>query len=331
MQENIEDDRDSSPPQLIGRRFNWVSLVKLIISCVVIVFIYRAIDKSRGEFEKANFSISQIKWSWLVLASGTYVLGMVPMGLNWHRLLVAMQQQVPRWEAVRTHLVSQLGKYVPGKACVPAIRLSMLAKYKLHAPTALVSMLAETLSMMSVGAVVGACIVAVIYRSRPDIVLVAVGLALAAGAPVIPPVLRFALRFLAKRRAKKTGESLTDVTRDLTWPVVVPGWLGIVPGWMLLGVSMFATMKALNLPETNNMTLAQLPWVTASYAISAVGGFMSMLPGGVFVREWLMKELIEPSYGSLVAVLAPVLHRMMSLVSELVISAILYLTRTRSS
>ena len=302
-------------------------VLKLVILCLVVTFMYRAVQKSRGDFESANFSISQIRWGWLIVAGATYLLGMVPMGLNWHRLLNAMHQKVPRWQAVRTHLISQLGKYVPGKACVPAIRLTLLERYQLHGPTAFVSMVAETLAMMSMGSVVGALIVAVIYRSRPDIVLIALGLAAVAGAPAIPPVLRFAVGFLEKRRAKKTGEPPSNIERELTWRILLPGWLGLIPGWFLLGISMWATMKALNLPSTRDLSLLELPWITASYSISVVAGFASLIPGGLAVREWFMKQFIEPSYGSVVALLAPALHRMVSLVSELIISVMLYFSR----
>ena len=150
----------------------------------------------------------------------------------------------------------------------------------------------------------------------------------------MPPVLRVALRFLEKRKAKRntkdTGQPRINATKALSWAVVLPGWLGIIPGWFLLGLSMWATMKALNLPSTRDMSIVQLPWITASYAISVVAGFMSMLPGGVGVREWVMKELIEPKYGAAAALLSPVLHRMMSLVSELTVSGILYVSNRRT-
>lgn len=307
-----------------------MALLKIAVVILVCFFIARAVQRSRDEFAREHFTLSQIQWQWLLLASCCYVLGMLPMGLNWHRLLIAMQLPVSRWDAVRTHFISQLGKYVPGKACVPAIRFALLEKYNLPASTALISMAAETLTMMAVGAVLGAGIVAVLLRGQPEIGFVAAGLALAAGVPVAPPVLRFALRWLQRRKAKQTGQPIDDgATRGLTWKAVLPGWLGIIPGWLMLGLSMWATMKALNLPTTRSMSISELPWVLASYAISVIAGFASMVPGGVGVREWVMKELIEPKYGAVAALLAPVLHRMMSLVSELLISSMLYLTRQR--
>ena len=274
-------------------------LIKLCIITIVAVFIIRAVKEGRADFAQSNFSISRIKVGWLVLAGAAYCLGMLPMALNWHRLLRAMGQAVPRGATVRTHYISQLGKYVPGKAFVAAIRLGLLKQYQVDPATALLSVVAETLGMMCIGAVLAGGIIAVQFRDRPDIALLAGAMAIGAGLPVTPPLLRFALAWMRRRRfARSPDEASTD---HVSWRVVVPGWLGIVVGWCLLGVSMWATMKALNVAPTNDLTVSQLPWVTASYAISVVAGFMSMLPGGVGVREWVMKELIEPSLGTVVA------------------------------
>lgn len=322
---------DQAPGSRPHTGLPWLSLFKGTISVLVIFFIVRAVETGQAEFARAGFQISNIQWSWLLVAGIAYVLGMVPMGLNWHRLLDAMQQPVPRWVAVRAHFISQLGKYVPGKACVPAIRLALLSRYQVHRPTALLTMVAETLAMMSVGACIGASTIAVTYRSRPDIALVAAGLALCSGAPVIPPVLRFALRIIGKRDKDDGTPGTSGAERQLTWRVVTPGWLGIIPGWLLLGLSMWATMKALNLPTTRDLPLAHMPWITASYAISVVAGFASLLPGGVGIREWVMKELIDPEYGAAVGLLAPVLHRMVSLVSELIVSSMLYVVGLQRS
>lgn len=312
-----------------GRKFSWVPIAKLLVMAVVIYFIYRAVGKAKSEFGNRNFDIANIRWDWLLVASICYICGMIPMGLNWHRLLNAMQQPVPMTDAVVTHFISQLGKYVPGKACVPAIRFALLSKFKLHAPTAFVSMGAETLAMMSVGAFLGAGIVAMSSTASGSVKLIAAGLALLAGIPVMPPVLRMIVTILEKRRAKKAGEEPAHVARNLTWRVVLIGWLGIVPGWILLGLSMFATMRALNVPETQDLSLRELPWITASYAISVVAGFASMLPGGFGVRELVIRELVAPEYGATTGLLAGVLHRMVSLMSELVVSGILYFSRRR--
>lgn len=325
----------ATEPQTSGglRRFWRIAwwIAKIVGSILVVYFVVKAIQKGQADIAAQDFDVWSIRWPWLILASISYLLGMIPMGLNWHRLLYAMQQHVPVWDGVRTHFISQLGKYVPGKACVPAIRFALLEKYSLDPPTAFVSMAAETLTMMSVGSVVGGVVVAFAFWSKPQIALLAATFAVVAGLPVIPPVLRFAVNLLQRRKARKTGLEPVDVSGTLTWSVLIPGWLGVVPGWLLLGVSMWSCMKALGLPETNAMTLADLPWVTASYAISVVAGFASMIPGGFGVRELVISELITPKYGATVGLLSAVVHRMTSLMSELVVSGILYISHLRWS
>lgn len=309
--------------QNTGRTTHWMLLLKISIVALVIVFIVRAVRDGRAEFAKSNFSVANLRVGWLGVAGIAYSLGMLPMALNWHRLLRAMGQPAPRGATVRAHYLSQLGKYVPGKALVAVIRLGLLKPYQVDAATGVLSIFGETLAMMSIGAVLAGAIIAVQFRDRPDIACMAAAMAVLAGLPITPPILRFALRWMRRRRFAQTPDD--HAADKLTWRVMVPGWLGITLGWCLLGVSMWATMKALNVPSTRDLSIVQLPWITASYAISVVAGFITMLPGGLGMREWVMMELVEPSFGPVVALLTPVLHRMMSLVSELVVSSILYL------
>lgn len=329
----------SESPTVRSRRFPWFTVLKAGIALLVVVCIGRAIRESRLQFAQSNFSLSNTDVRWLLVAVAAYLVGMLPMTLNWHRLLHAMGAAVPRGPTVRAHYMSQLGKYVPGKAIVVAIRMSLLSSYGVKTSSLLASIVAETLAMMSVGAVMASGIVLVLYWNRVEIALTAAGLAVLATVPILPPVLRLGLRILQSRRLRKAAgvdsgsaeaAAADDLTKTLTWKAVLPGWLGIFPGWVLLGLSMFATMKAMNLPETANMSLLELPWVIAAYAISVVAGFLSMLPGGVGVREVVMKEMIEPSYGPVVALLAPVFHRMMSLSAELIMATWLYLIASRT-
>ena len=307
-------------------------IVKVAIAILMVAFIAKAIHDSRGKLAESGFSMGNLDLRWMLLASACYMLGMLPVALNWHRLLSAMGEPAPRGPTVRAHYLSQLGKYVPGKAIVVALRLGMLSRYGVRPMVLFVSIVAETLAMLSVGSVVAACIVALLYWNRLLIAAAAAVLALGATIPILPPVLRFGLGFLRKRRLRMLGEPLesgTDMpplSETLTLRTILPGWLGIFPGWLLLGVSMFATMKAMRLPETDAMTWADLPWIIASYAISFVAGFMSMLPGGVGVRELAMKTMIEPMYGEVVALLAPVFHRMTILTSELFLASVLYVS-----
>jgi len=55
-----------------------------------------------------------------------------------------------------------------------------------------------------------------------------------------------------------------------------------------------------------------------------VAGFLSLIPGGAVVRELILAELMVPEFGSAVALLSAVVLRLVWLLAELLISAILY-------
>ena len=75
---------------------------------------------------------------------------------------------------------------------------------------------------------------------------------------------------------------------------------------------------------------AQMPMIYAVavglLSLAMVAGFLSLLPGGVGVRELVVMTLIsvQPAYGPVVAIVSAVLLRFSWLMAELLVSAILY-------
>ena len=66
------------------------------------------------------------------------------------------------------------------------------------------------------------------------------------------------------------------------------------------------------------------PW-----ALAMVAGFLSLIPGGAFIREMVLTELIAPQFGDMVALVSAVVLRLVWLGGELVISGILYFIHPR--
>ena len=75
---------------------------------------------------------------------------------------------------------------------------------------------------------------------------------------------------------------------------------------------------------TQNLHWEQLPLLTGAVALAAVAGFLSLLPGGIGVRELVVTEVLTPLYGAVLGVAGAVLLRIVWLVCELLLSAILY-------
>ncbi len=59
---------------------------------------------------------------------------------------------------------------------------------------------------------------------------------------------------------------------------------------------------------------------------AVVAGFLSFIPAGAVVREAVLLELLAPQLGEANALVAAVLLRVVWLVSELVVSGILYMS-----
>ncbi|MCH2398715.1 MAG: hypothetical protein MK364_06385, partial [Pirellulales bacterium] len=64
--------------------------------------------------------------------------------------------------------------------------------------------------------------------------------------------------------------------------------------------------------------------LTATVGLALVAGFLSLLPGGIGVRELVVTTLLVPVYGELSAILSAVLMRITWLLAELIASVFLY-------
>ena len=73
--------------------------------------------------------------------------------------------------------------------------------------------------------------------------------------------------------------------------------------------------------------LVGLPLTTMVVCVSVVAGFMSFIPGGLFVRDLVMAKLILPELGPEVAVASAIVLRLVWLGAELFAAAVLYFLR----
>ena len=69
---------------------------------------------------------------WLGLAGVLYLLGLLPAGLFWHRVLLVLGQDARLGETLRAYYIGHLGKYVPGKAMVVVIRAGLIRSHRVH-------------------------------------------------------------------------------------------------------------------------------------------------------------------------------------------------------
>lgn len=320
-----EQPSENEPDKTPKRWKRWlIPSVKLVVFGLVVLGITRMVMKSLDQFEEKSFAFGDIDFRWFAVCGLFYLLGMAPAWFFWHRTLLAMGQQPTYWESFRAFYLSQLGKYVPGKAMVVLMRAADVKSDRTSPLIAGVAVFVETLTMMAVGACIAAVILSVWYSDQLWLVLLAIGLMFCAATPTIPPLFRRVVKTLqGKRRTPATDKAVEGVT----WKLMAQGWVIDSVGWLLMGMSLWAALQAvpgteLELSDARNYLL-----LTACVSLACVAGFLSLIPAGAGVRDAIVIALVGMQFGEVPAIVSAVIMRLASLVFELGLSAILYSLR----
>jgi uncharacterized membrane protein YbhN (UPF0104 family) len=225
-----------------------------------------------------------------------------------------------------------LGKYVPGMALVVFISAGLVRVPRVDKNVAAVAVFYETLTSMAAGAFVGGATLAIWHRHQTTLLLAALVMMLGAGLPILPPVFRRLVLLVGiGKKNPAAGEQLAK----LDYRVLLAGWLGVVFGWLLIGASLWATLVACGFaswPATAAdvpRTLHELLVAIAGAALAVVAGFASLIPGGAFVRELVLLELLKETFREDGALVSALVARLLWLVAEAAISGILYLKGRR--
>ncbi len=189
---------------------------------------------------------------------------------------------------------------------VVVLRVRSLTDDRSRMAPATIAVFFETLLMMSVGATVAGILAAGIdlpFWVRATIV----GIAVTASVAVCPPVLRRVLGRLARKR------NVADVPIDqITWRLLTVGWVGQSLGWTLIGASMTCIVVSFG----DHRFIDLYPSATVAICLGMVLGFVSLLPGGAGVREWISLLVLTPAVGPTAALLSVVVARLLFIAVE---------------
>lgn len=317
---------DRSMPKLPA---HWIRRAKLVARPVMLALVVWFVQGAAREgwrklserIDAGQWNFDRLEWGWLLLAATLYSLGQLPNGLFWRKILAGLGQRVPTAAILRAFYIGHLGKYVPGKAMVVVMRTSMLVRHGAKAGPAAVSVFYETLSMMAVGAALSAVLLVIALPEQRQWLWGALAVAAITGLPTVPPIFEQIIRRL--RIGKGDEASASHAVAGLGLPVFLQGWLLLTVGWAMLGLSVYAAMRAGGF--TNAAPFAS-QWTigTAAAALSVVIGFLSFIPGGFGVRDGVLFTVLTWQYDEASAMVTAILVRLIWLVAELLVSIILY-------
>lgn len=290
--------------------------LKVALVLILFIGIQRTLSSAWSELAKQRLTLSP---GWLAASAGFYLIGLLPAAWFWYWLLRSLGQPVTRFATFRAHYIGHLGKYVPGKAMVFVIRLGLLPASQRSIGAASLAVFYETITLMAEGACLGAILLVAWLNVTGLLALFAIGVAVAGVLCTLPPLLS---RLGGVVQWLKPNWALGDELKKIHWQHVVVGWIANLAVWLMFGLSFWATLRSM--APASVVSLTDYPFYLASVALAVVAGFASMIPGGALVREAVLLELLEPRLGGAVALAAAVVLRGVWLVSELVLSVILY-------
>jgi uncharacterized membrane protein YbhN (UPF0104 family) len=260
-----------------------------------------------------GFRDQAIDWQprpcWLVLAVTLVWVAYAILVEGWRRVVLSMRQQLSYREAVRVCMVSNLGKYLPGKVWAIAGAAWLAGRAGVDAGVAVASALILQALALASGLVMVAAL-------APQAIL-----SLGTGARVALIVV--ALMALGALMAFIVPGLLTRVRPWL--PAALRGLAPVAPQAMLVGFT--ANLVAWGLYGLAFLALAQglvpapaMGWTesTAVFATSYLVGLIAALaPGGLGPREFVFVLLLSPTLGPKLAVALAVASRLLLTVTEL--------------
>lgn len=289
--------------------------------CVVALLAYFLYGKVQADSVRLKEEFSHAHYGWLATGGVLYLLSLAPCGVFWHLILRTVGAEVSLFDVMRAYYIGQLGKYVPSKALVVVIRVWMLrgvAKVGL----ASACVVYETFAMMAVGALLGVVLLVAATTTHLVIVAASLGVACLVGLPLYPPLFAWIAHLVGLGKAHP--EAIDRVARFnmLHWGA---GLVGIACGWAVQGIALWCILRGLT-PNEHDLP-GRWAICTAATSISVVLGFASLLPGGAGVREWALLEMLRGPLGSEpLALAATIAFRLIQILSEIVLAALIWLT-----
>jgi glycosyltransferase 2 family protein len=314
-------------------------LWRYVVPPVVIFFVawYFYNRLSRPEVWTGTFAF---RMEWIIPAGLIYLAAYWIWGRYYVTLLRNQGATVSSATGLRAYFISQMGKYVPGKLLVIAMRIAMLGKIGISKTAVGITALYESIVWAGSGALVGVLLLPgslweglrAELRARqtepPEINRYWLILPLALASIGMVGLNRFVNRLIRWRK----GADAAQLPRvNLHW--VLLGLLWDSLGWLVLGLSLMLMLNGLQ-PEAFPFTIDAYRDLASIAAIAFIFGFVAfMMPAGFGVRDIalqlllaveLRSRLADSSAADGLAAILAIFFRLIGTLAEIVVAGVLY-------
>jgi hypothetical protein len=310
------------------RRLAWYAWrygLPLVVAAAVGWYFY---DKlSRPELWRSEF---RLRPEWLVPAAFLYVCTHCVWARYSVTLLRTQGATVSVPTGMRAYFISQFGKYVPGKVWVIVLRMGILGRKIGISRTAVgIAATYEALTSMAAGAMIGTLLLHTLTVEQSG----SGGLSAYWVAPIalMPIALVGINRFVNRVNRWRKGHDAPQLPRvKLHW--VLLGLVQTSVGWLILGVSLWMTLRGLR-ADSDPLTWDTYLHLTSINAIAYVIGFVAFfMPAGAGFRELALQTLLaielqrsmDPAAAAGLAAVTAIVLRLIWTTAELTAAGLLY-------
>ncbi|HEX5438188.1 MAG TPA: lysylphosphatidylglycerol synthase domain-containing protein [Gemmatimonadaceae bacterium] len=275
--------RTTEPPpeeeRVSGGRPAWNRwLLRAGQALLAVAVVYFAATKLAGEWSEVRVAAASLSPRWELVAASCFVVLVIYAVLVavWCVALTGWNARLPYWPAARVWMISNLGKYVPGKVWTIGTMIMMTQKYGISPLAAggssVLTTATATVTGFAVVALTGAHVLPIPFDWLLAIWIVGAGLL---AVPVVLPR-------LGTIASRLTGRSI--VLPPLHAWVMIRLIAGTALSWCLYGVA-FQLLALGLLGHAAGSPLLYIAIFAGSYLI----GFLAVFaPGGLVVREGVM-------------------------------------------
>ncbi|MFN8634746.1 MAG: lysylphosphatidylglycerol synthase domain-containing protein [Chloroflexota bacterium] len=265
--------------------------------------------------------MSQVEWHLqpLPIAVGFLLMlgSSTATALLWLTIFRGLGGRIGTAEGVRIFLVTNIGKYLPGKVMHAAGRVALLQGHNQSASIGVTSVLVELALSLLGAALLSAISIPILLQGQVltvnlDWLSWLSYLALPAGLIGLhPKVMGPLLRFLSNRLPGKATELCTDLPPYRTILLLLVAY---VASWVMMSVALFATSHTV----VGALGWEHLPAVSGIAALSYLFGLaVPIAPAGLGAREGLMTLLLSTMMPAPAAAVTSVLYRIVTISAEM--------------
>lgn len=293
-----------------------LTLFKLVFAALLLYAVGQQIAGGLRQVERLHI---RFFWAPLILSAALYAAGLACFSAYWRQIAADMGGRMGVRESQRAFFVSQLGKYIPGKAWVLLIRYGLTDRKMVPATVVVASSFYETLAVMAAGALFALVTLVAAGVTVHSVLILALGLA--AGLTfLVHPWVFSRLVSLGILPFRRWG---ADPVSPVAVGTLLKGTPYLIAGWSLAGLSLVAAAGSVGI---DLFSLQGTLLAGGSMALAMSGGFVVLVvPAGLGVREWILMQTLGLTVGAGNAALIAITARTANVATELVVAGGLYL------